>query len=205
MRLHQRISMLPVSLTGYYYAYQFLFTASMKKMVGLLGLCLLSACSSKTTSADDILITANDFEATAGWNDNLALLTRKYAHSGQYAITVDKEHEFSLTYQIPLDTVSSQKRIKTLHLEAWAYLLSDKSSGDLVLQISDPAQNNKNTLYETIKLGEAVRTYNNWTLVSKDIPVPNEVTAAQQMKIYLWRSSASEPVFVDDLKVSGKL
>lgn len=177
----------------------------MRKITTLLGFLVISACSSDKKPDNDGVITANDFEAVAGWNSDLSLLEKNHTHSGQYAIKVDRDHEYSFTYQMPLSAINNRERIKTLHLEAWAYLISDKSNGDLVVQIVDPAQKNKAILYDAIKLGDEVKTYNTWVKVSKDIVVPDSVVAAHQLQLYLWRNSATEPIYLDDVKLSAGL
>ncbi|GAB3861133.1 hypothetical protein GCM10028822_40140 [Hymenobacter terrigena] len=176
----------------------------MKKYIVLLSLGLLSACSSdtKSTSASgDKIITANDFESTAGWDVSPTMLDRGRAHSGKYAIKVDKDHEFSLTFDTPLGQASPTK-IKTVHLEAWAFLPSDKSTGVLGVQIMDA--NNQQVFGDGIKLGEVVKSHNKWVQVGQDFVLPDNITAAQHIRMSLWRADASDQVLVDDVKLSIK-
>ncbi|SNR74298.1 MULTISPECIES: hypothetical protein [Hymenobacter] len=177
----------------------------MKKIAVLLGLAFLGACSSDDTSAvasDSKTITANDFESLAGWNNDPATLDKGHAHSGQYAIKVDKDHEFSTTFDMALGLATPAK-IKTVHLEAWAYLPSNKATGMLGVQVMDPATNQQ-VFGDGIRLGEQVKEYNKWTQVSKDIVLPDNITSLQHIRMSLWRADATDRVLVDDVKLSIK-
>ncbi|WP_303309532.1 hypothetical protein [Hymenobacter sp. BT730] len=176
----------------------------MRKLTILLGLSLLGACSadepSGTATSGKRIITANDFESVAGWNVDPSLLDRGRARSGQYAIKVDQDHEFSLTFDMPLGQATPSK-IKHVRLEAWAYLLSEKSTGVLGVQIMEPGTNNQ-TFGDDIKLGDVVKAHNKWVHVSKDITLPDNITALQHIRLSLWRANASDAVLVDDVKLS---
>lgn len=147
------------------------------------------------------VITQNDFESTAGWGVDPAALSREQAHSGVYSITVNPTHEFSLTYEAALGQISPQK-FKKIHLEAWAYLQSQKGNASLGVQFTDPAQGNKAIGGEGIDLGQAVKQYNKWVLVSKDFVLPDNVTSANHLKVFVWRAMASQPVFIDDIRLT---
>ena len=175
-------------------------------LLSLVSLGCLGACSSDNTSggnSNERVITANDFESTAGWNVDPTLLEHGKAHSGQYAIKVDKDHEFSLTFDMALGQATPSK-IKTVHLEGWAYLTSEKSSGVLGLQIMGGPTNSDMVYGDGIRLADVVKSYNKWVLVSKDITLPDNITAVQHVRISLWRADATEPVLVDDLRLTIK-
>lgn len=173
--------------------------------LGLLSLLSLSACSDKNSSgaANDKIITSNDFESAAGWNVDPTLLYRGRAHSGQYAIKVDGEHEFSLTFDMPLAQATPTK-IKTVHLEAWALLPSDKATGQLGVQVMKPENLSEQVFGEGIQLQEVVKKYNEWVKVSKDITLPDDITPMQHLRVTLWRAGSSEQVLVDDVELSIK-
>lgn len=178
----------------------------MKNLTVLLGLALLGGCSSDestsgSTSGEKI-ITANDFESVAGWNVDPNMLERGRAHSGQYAIKVDKDREFSLTFDMALGQATPTK-IKTVHLEAWAFLPSNRSTGQLGVQVMDAA-NAQQVFGDAIKLGEVVKSYNKWVLVSKEIALPDNITAGQHIRVSLWRADATDAVLIDDVKLSIK-
>ncbi|UOQ73507.1 hypothetical protein [Hymenobacter cellulosilyticus] len=175
----------------------------MKAYIGLLGLALLGACSSdKDTDLkiDDKTITTNDFESLAGWNTDPTTLDKGRAHSGQYAIIVDGNREFSVTYNAPLAQISNRKFKKVL-LEGWVFLPSERATGVLGIQIVD-AETGKEAFGDGIKLGDEVKTYKKWVPVKKEFTLPDNITAVQHMKMSLWRASASDFILADDVKIS---
>ena len=179
----------------------------MKKINALLGLSLLAAlaaCSGDeaVNKFDPKLITSNDFESVAGWGVDPTMLERGRAHSGRYALKADATHEYSLGYSTLLGQASPTK-IKTLHLEAWAFLPSQRSGGILGVQVMSVADPSKEAGSGGIKLGEVVKTYNKWVQVSTDFTLPADVTAAQVLRMALWRGSGEE-VLVDDVVLSIK-
>ncbi len=177
----------------------------MKNIAALLGLALLGACSSDNksgTAADAKTITFNDFEAVAGWSIDPGLLDKGRAHSGQYAIKVDKDHEFSLTFDLPLGQVSPRK-FRIVHLEAWAFRASEKATGFLGVQVVEPSTGQQ-VFLDGIKLLDADKTPNKWVAVSKDIALPDNITSAQHLRFALWRAGSEDTVLLDDVKLSIK-
>lgn len=177
----------------------------MKTHLCLLGIALLGSCSSDkgaSLEVDANTITANDFESLAGWNNDPAALDRGRAHSGQYAIKVDNNREFSLTFDSPLMLVS-QRKFKTVVMEAWAYLPSERSTGVLGIQIIDPVTGQQ-AYGDGIKLGEAVKSYKKWVPVTKEFVLPSNLNTTHHIRFSLWRADATDVVLIDDFKVSIK-
>lgn len=177
----------------------------MKKIASLLVLSLLGACSSDegaATATDSAnLITFNDFESGGGWVHDPSLIEQGRAHSGQYSIKVDKDHPFSLTYDMPLGKISSHK-FKTIRVEAWAFMPSDKATGNIGIQVMTPT--NEQVYGDGLRLPDVVKTYNKWVLVSKDFTLPDNINSNQHLKVFLWRADATDDVLLDDVKVSIK-
>lgn len=180
----------------------------MQRLVMLLGLALVSGCSTEplpNAKIDATTVTFNDFESGGGWSNDPgrndpSLVEKGPAHSGQYAIKVDKDHEFSLTYAMQLGRMRAAK-FQKLRLEAWAFLPSAQATGVVGLQLFSP-DNSKLLFSDDIKLRDAVKTYGKWVLVSKDILLPDSVAPAQQLRLFLWRADASDKVLLDDVKLS---
>ena len=170
----------------------------------------MSACSSNNSAGpviDDNTITFNNFEAGGGWSNdpgrnNPGLVAKGNAHSGQYALRVDKDHEYSLTYDMPLGQVSTSK-FKTLHLEAWVYMASAAATGTIGLQIMLPDGSGA-IGGDDLKFRDVVKEYGKWVKVSKDFTLPDNITAAQHMRVFMWRADASEEVLLDDVLLSIK-
>lgn len=181
----------------------------MKKLLVLSSLGLLSACSSGTTTKpviDDKTITYNDFEAGGGWSNNPGgndptAVAKGQAHSGQYAIKVDNNREYSLTFAMPLGKISSSK-FKTLHFEAWAFMPTDKATANIGLQIINP--DGQPAYGDGLRLRDVVKSYGKWMPISKNFVLPDNITANQQLRLFLWRADASDEALLDDVKLSIK-
>lgn len=173
-------------------------------LCSLAALSLLAACSSDnpTTPVADGYIARNDFEASLGWSGDPAAVTKAQAHSGQYSIYVDQSREFSLTYEAPLrQVVGFQPR--SLEVEAWVFLTDDNSTGELGVQITDPVHNEKQLFGDGINLQEAAKVHNKWVKVSKSISLPDSLNPDQHLKVFLWRSNATSPVYLDDISIKA--
>ncbi|GAA4379097.1 hypothetical protein GCM10023186_16300 [Hymenobacter koreensis] len=143
---------------------------------------------------------SNDFESIVGWAPENKSLTTERAHSGRYSLKVDKDTEFSLTYDVLLGKLSA-KRLRGVKLEAWAYL--PNAGGDAKLGLVINAPNSEQTILgEGIQLGEQVKKYNEWVKVSKDIVFPPNAEYMSHMKIFLWRAGASAPAYIDDITLT---
>ena len=183
----------------------------MKNIAALVGLALLGACSSNheaaDSSVDENTITFNNFEAGPGWSNdpnrnNTTLVAKGRAHSGQYALKVDKDHEFSLTFEMPLGQVSNRK-FKTMHLDGWVYMPSERAAGTIGMQIIKP-EGNESIGGGDLKFADEVKKYGEWVKVSKDFAMPDNITAANRLRVFMWRAGATEEVFLDDVKLSIK-
>lgn len=158
-------------------------------------------------SVDDKVITFNNFEAGPGWSNDpgrndLALVAKGRAHSGQYALKVDKDHTFSLTFEMPMGRISNSK-FKTVHVDAWVYMTSERAAGTIGMQIMNPA-GTESVGGGDLKFGEVVKKYGEWVEVSKDFTLPDNITAANRLRLFMWRAGATEDVFLDDVKLSIK-
>ena len=176
----------------------------MKKIVPFLGLIgtILSACSGSESSSSDSakLITSNDFESVDGWMPSTPALTRDQAHSGKYSTKVDVNNEFSVSYFSVLGRMSPS-RLRKVKVEAWVYLVSGKSQARLGMQIVDPATG-KEVFGDGINLADKVKSYKKWVEVEKEFALLEYVAADQVMKLFLWRASASDAAYLDDISLS---
>jgi hypothetical protein len=56
-------------------------------------------------------------------------------------------------------------------------------------------------LWEGIKLTDQVKSYNKWVKIEKEITLPDNVTYANTLAVYLWRAGVAETTFLDDLVI----
>ncbi|KAA9331348.1 hypothetical protein F0P96_13960 [Hymenobacter busanensis] len=173
----------------------------MKNAFLLLALVALVSCSkSDDQSANANAITATNFDDYEGWVPENASLTRERAHSGKFSIKVDGNSEFSMGYVNLLGKISPRK-MRKLHLKAWAFLPSNKAAAKLGMQITDPSTGQE-IFGDGIKLTDQVTSFNKWVEVEKDITLPDNIAPTQLLKLFLWRDSASEPAYIDDLSLT---
>ncbi|GAC1594102.1 MAG: hypothetical protein NVS3B25_16570 [Hymenobacter sp.] len=146
-------------------------------------------------------VTANDFEAVRGWNPDAAALTRDHAHSGQYATFVGPGREYSLTYDLPLNEASVHA-LKGVAVEAWVYLPSPQAAASLEVQVRLPGggqlgYSGRLTLPDQVKEGAR------WTRVRQEFALPAGLPGDAHLRIFLWRNTSHEPVYLDDLRVKA--
>lgn len=171
----------------------------MKKVLSIALLAALAACSSETTKEDPNYLLGNDFDNLESWLPATPSLTRDVAHSGKYSVKVDGDNEYALGFNNQLGKISSS-RLKKIKLQGWAYMVSNRSAARLQLQIVDPATN-KEIFSDGINLADQVKGYRNWTKISKEITLPDNVASNQTLKVYLWRGAAGDTAYLDDLQV----
>ena len=146
------------------------------------------------------MVAFNDFESGGGWLPDPTLVAKGQAHSGQYAMVVNKDHEFSLTFNSTLGMLSPRK-FKKLRLEAWAYMPNAAATGNLGIQIMD-VSDQKQVFGDGISFRTAIKEYGEWVPISKDFTMPDNITANEHLRMFLWRSDAQTEVLVDDVKLS---
>lgn len=168
----------------------------------LLGLGLLATgCQrGEPDAAAGPQIAFNDYEAVMGWLGSTQSVTRERAHSGSHAVKVDGGMEYGLGYGLELSQVADHP-LRKLHLEAWGFMTDLQSTAQLGLQLYDPVQR-KPVFGESIDYATAVQTPGKWVKISKDITLPASTSSTQQLRVFLWRGSASSPAYVDDLRIS---
>lgn len=174
----------------------------MKKTLLALALAALAACGNENPNpaafGKDVLM-ASDVDSLVGWIADPNALKPGPAHSGQYALRVDADHEFSPGYTMVLGQLSTT-RIRGVKLEAWVYATDSNSSGKLefVLRQAD----GKELLRDQTRL-EEVKSFGKWVPVSKEIIFPTTITHTAQLVVYVSRSDARTPAYVDDLKLTA--
>jgi hypothetical protein len=171
----------------------------MKPILLLLCAVLLVSCteSASDDSANAKYIMKNDFESLAGWLPANNSLTTEQAHSGKYSIKVDKSQEYSMGFGDLLSKVTSRKPHR-VNLSGWAYLPSNKATAHYQLQILDPSTG-QSIFQDGIILSDQIQAYKTWMKVEKEIDLPENIVSAYEIRVYLWRASAEEPTYIDDV------
>ncbi len=176
----------------------------MKKLVYALLALGMASCGDKTSELPENQLTGNDFESLDGWiGDNvMPSLTREKAHLGRYSAKVDPNVEYSIGYSNLLGKMSASK-LRKIKVHVWVNIPNAKTEAVLVTQVTDPGNPTASPLlWEGIKLSDKVTTYNKWVEVEKEITLPDNVTYANKIGVYLWRTAVPGTAFIDDLTIT---
>lgn len=147
-------------------------------------------------------VTFNDFEAVRGWTPDASGLTRDHAHSGQYATFVAPGRDYSITYDLPLNEASVHA-LKGVAVEAWVYLPNAQDGASLEVQVPLPGGDNRMGFAGSLKLPEQVKEGAKWTKVSQEFAFPAGLPGDAHLRIFMWRNSSQEKVYLDDLRVKA--
>lgn len=170
-------------------------------MVGLLAACHPSDPALGEYIGDEV--THNDFESVRGWGTgNAETLTSDQAHSGRYAVRVDAAHEFGLTYDAKMGDVSVHP-LKAIEVEAWVFLPSAQADAVLGIQIW-PAGAQANSYHEQLRLLDQVKSFDSWQRVRYIFKIPSGLGSEDRLRLFLWRSTSPEPVYMDDIRVKAR-
>ncbi len=163
---------------------------------------LLLGCTTQPESTGSDTLMHNDFDSLAGWLGVTPppSLTREKAHSGAYSIKVDSNTEFSIGYTKSLGQLSDV-RVTKLQVEAWVWVPNPSSNAVLVVTLAEPGA--KPLRWNGFDLVKAGAKYGEWTKVSQVVEVPAAATTNTLLNIYLWRTNAPQPIYLDDLTVSA--
>ncbi|GGG44410.1 hypothetical protein [Hymenobacter glacieicola] len=170
----------------------------------LLGVTLLAgaaACSDPAPGKTAQQITFNDFEALDGWGTPVPSLTTEHAHSGRFSIKVDGAQEYSLNYANALGKASTN-RINKLVISGWAMRAGKDGTATLVTEVIDPAQNRKQLFWQSINFADELKEVNQWQPFKREFTLPAGLTAEKELHVYLWRNSAAQPSYLDDLTLT---
>jgi hypothetical protein len=189
------------------FSFLFLHTSILRTALAAGLLAGLAACGDDPANGRYVgdTVIRTDFEDLAGWGPDPSYLTDVHAHSGRQAIFIAPDREYSLTYHLPLGQASLH-RIKALDVSAWVYLPSDKASATLAVQVFRPAGAAPGPpLYSgDLLLTSEVHKYGKWQPMQHLFVLPDNLPVEAELRLYLWRGSSTEPVYLDDLYVKAR-
>lgn len=141
------------------------------------------------------------FEEMGGWSTTVhETLTTEKAHSGRVSARVDKLHQYSPTYRTELGRLCTH-RPRRFTLSGWAWVPSAQDDAVLVVAIANAGDLDHPVYRKDVYLND-IGPYQQWKFVSRDLELPNNIYSNSQLVIYLWHSSATDPVYADDLRLT---
>ena len=171
------------------------------------GLAALASCSPGPEGrwVGDI-VTANDYEAAAGWVPGATSISRDHAHSGRFADRVDSTHAYGLTYQVPL-TEASVHTLRGLDVEAWAYVSGPPAQTAAVVQVqvwaNGPGQDAAPLFSDGLTLSAQVPAAKVWTRVHQRFALPPNLPFNANLRIFFAGNASRQPVYLDDIRVKA--
>ena len=142
------------------------------------------------------------FEELPGWApETPPSLTTEKVHSGKFAVRVDQQHPYSLSYRTELGKLCPSHRLRRLTLSAWVWVPSYQDDAVIVAAIASPGDPDHPTFRKSVYLTDS-GPFQQWKRVSRDLDLPSDIHADSQLTIYLWKSNANEPVYADDFQLT---
>jgi hypothetical protein len=145
----------------------------------------------------DPLIINNDFESIKGWGD-LSGVTDMAAHSGNYSLITDSEHNYSKTFKIKFKNISD-KKIKGMAFTAWCYADAIPIKGSIVMAVKNDSVNN--VLYNGTDLENFISEAKQWVKVSGKIDFSEHVSDPEnEFGFYIWNTGKNK-ILTDDITI----
>jgi hypothetical protein len=143
------------------------------------------------------------FEELDGWlpTPRPVGLTSEKAHTGRYAISVDPQHPYSLTYRARLGSLVPFHRPRRVTLSAWVWVPSAEADARFVFSISPGGDPEHPVFTKNIFLTDQ-GPYGTWKQVSRALDLPDNFDSNSQVVIYLWNAFSAAPVYADDLRLT---
>jgi hypothetical protein len=160
---------------------------------------LLAECGSNKSATNDKALVDTNFDNLVGWVDNSGgSLSKKFAHSGHYSLTVGGGAEYGAAFRAPLGTVTATKPRK-LKLHAWVRTEEPNTPSQLVVQITTPVKDEK-VFWKGLQLSVGSKA-GEWSELEAELALPDNVTNDQILGVYMWGNNAPKPVYLDDLSI----
>ncbi|TGE20598.1 hypothetical protein E5K00_21630 [Hymenobacter aquaticus] len=168
----------------------------------LLTALLLTSCNKDGDGAsgkDDKTLVKTDFDGLQGWVDNTAgSLTKKFAHSGRYSLTVGGGKEYGTTFTAPLGELMATKPRK-VSVEAWVRTEEENTPTQLVIQVTKPGSG-EHVFWKGLPLAGKAKP-GEWSEMKAEVELPENISFDQVLKVYAWGNNAGKPVYLDDLQI----
>ncbi|GAA4017033.1 hypothetical protein GCM10022408_33230 [Hymenobacter fastidiosus] len=164
------------------------------------GVLLVGCGGSDTAVKDDKTLVDTNFDNLVGWVDNASgSLSKKFAHSGKYSLTVGGGTEYGgAAFHSPLGQITATKPRK-LTLHGWVRTDEPNTPAQLVVQVTKPGTDEK-VFWKGLPLSAGSKP-GEWTELKADLVLPENVANDQILGVYLWGNSAGKPIFLDDLTI----
>ena len=137
----------------------------------------------------------HDFEKLR-WNNDSMFRTTTKVHSGNFAAHLDKEHEFSPTFQSTLSDINFKKGC-VIDVSVWINATKIPLDANLVLSIDDKE---KNLLWRGVNTKDILKQADSWQQVFLSCVLKDDFNGNEIVKAYVWNSGKAD-FYMDDLEM----
>lgn len=166
-------------------------------------LAALSSCTGAPARPEvrERVMVSSSFENILGFAEQVPpSLTTEKAHTGRYAVRVDAQNQYSLTYHGTLGQLCTTKPRKFI-FSAWVWVPRPEDEATLILALTSPDDPEHPLLHKNVYLTDR-GPYGKWKQVRREIDVPGTVNRNTRLALYLWNGTAQQPVYADDWQLA---
>lgn len=155
------------------------------------------SCADKRTAPDLRNRYTNDLEGYEGWIgiSGYYNLNNGDARSGRHAFLTDSLARYSISYAIPMNTLS-EKPIKKINAGVWVKCLANPSKGSFIVSFEN---GDKIIKYFSFDLDEKKPVMNEWIQLKGTAVTPIALPKDAVLKIYFWNKGTTA-ILVDDFE-----
>ena len=153
---------------------------------------------------DNQMVIANDMENPTSlpsyWKNGISInkMDEVPAHSGNYAVKVDAESEYSITFRETFENLNA-KLPKQVVVNGWYYFTEPNEKAGLIMEITDNGESYMWKSFNFAKVNPATNTWNEFTAY---FSFDKEINPEQEISIFA--RGYKKVAYFDDLKVTFK-
>ena len=155
----------------------------------------LFGCGGEKKQNVNKLTYINDCESLDGWDSSARILSTENSHSGRYSNIMNTNNRFSVTFSKQYGDIS-KKKIKSVKVSCWAYLLTNNFKEKALILQADSAD--QKLFFYSTDMDKFVKSPRTWTKIEQEFPLPRKFGSNVSFKFYAW-STGDDTILVDDL------
>lgn len=170
----------------------------MNKLYIYIGIAIIFfSCGEKQNKDNSLFTTANNFDAHFFWI-NTNTITRVKSNSGFYSAKIDTAVEFGIGISARIEELTGS--VVPGKVEVRCRIFSPVSKPDASIVV-DPVANNQTLGWQSHNINEDIIKPNEWTEVTANFKLPENITPDTELKIYFWNPNKML-FYVDDIEIS---
>jgi hypothetical protein len=118
------------------------------------------------------------------------------AHSGSYAVKLDAEQRYSLTYRENFSNINARLP-KRVVVNGWYYFAEPNDKAGMVMDINE---NNVNYIWKAYNFSQVEPTINQWNEFTAYFSIDQPIKPEHQIKLFV--NGDNKVVYLDDFKIT---